>query len=142
MTTKLLNWVRARFFPVSTPTPPEPPKPTISVNPEPIAPPRPLSAVAILQSEPNLGAAELAERAGVTLSYARSLIRRRSLSVASSSRPKAAATPTRVDCNRTRVLDRFAKGIHASAIAKELGIPLGEAEFILKVAKIKKNVKN
>jgi hypothetical protein len=143
MTTKFFNWVRARFFPATPQTLPEAPKPTISVSPEPAAPPRPQSAVGILQSEPNLTAAELAERAGVTLSYARSLIRRQSLSAASAARRKApATTPTRVDCTRTRVLDRYAKGINAAAIAEELNIPLGEAEFILKVAKIKKNVKN
>jgi hypothetical protein len=81
----LLSSLCTRFLPSQTSVKPAPqvcaapltppqsyPRP--QPKPEPVAP---LSAVAILDQEPDLTPAELATRAGVTLSYARSLVRRR-----------------------------------------------------------------
>ena len=66
----------APFIPAPV-TPPETcPEPTLEPMPSPAAAPR-TSAVEILRNEPHLSAAELAERAGVTLAYANSLVRRR-----------------------------------------------------------------
>ncbi|HYI96078.1 MAG TPA: hypothetical protein VEX68_21220 [Bryobacteraceae bacterium] len=92
---RLTSWVRARFAgpevraveqsaPVVKQAPAtaeapfaEPPVVTRVETKPPAAPERPQSAVELLRNEPNLDAATLAARAGVTLSYARSLIRRR-----------------------------------------------------------------
>ena len=69
------------------PTPAQQPKAPVA----PAAPPaRPLSAVEILQIEPGISPAELASRAGVTLSYARSLVRRRNKTAPA---PAKAAVP-------------------------------------------------
>ena len=79
MLNNLLLRLRERFAPAITAPKPQPP--VLAVNPEPAPRPRDVSAapsaVEILENEPDLTAAELAKRAGVTLSYARSLIRRR-----------------------------------------------------------------
>jgi hypothetical protein len=40
------------------------------------------------------------------------------------------------------VLDRSAAGVPVNLISEELGIPAGEAEFILKMDRLKKSLKN
>jgi DNA-directed RNA polymerase specialized sigma24 family protein len=135
--------------------------------PEPIAP---LSAVAILDREPGLTPAELAARAGVTLSYARSLVRRRN-----AKRTPAIVRPVEADASvavlqtqvrelvrrveqaetrgvratvpltgvcRSQVIERSAAGVPVNAISEELGIPVGEAEFILKMDRLRKSLNN
>jgi len=92
---RLTSWVRARLAgpqvrAVEQPAPvlKQAPAPAVARPAEPpvvarvetkpqAAPGERQSAVEILRNEPNLDAATLAARAGVTLSYARSLIRRR-----------------------------------------------------------------
>jgi hypothetical protein len=104
----------------------------------------------------------------VTLSYARSLIRRRNAktftppariaapdgSVAllqSQVRELARRIDHTDDCmvrppaslsRRARVLDRQAAGIATTRIAEELAMPMGEVDFILKVDRLKKTFKN
>jgi hypothetical protein len=96
-----------------------------------------------LQNEPNLTPAELAERAGVTLSYARSLVRRRqNRAAAPVVWPITPRPPQTAVCNRTQVLDRTSSGAGVGAISEDLGIPEGEVEFILKVDRLKKTLKN
>jgi hypothetical protein len=128
---------------------------------------RPASAVEILQNEPDLTASDLAERAGVSLAYARSLIRRkqskvimavprqvgsdgstsvlqgqirelaRRLEDTENRLARVGASPASVS-HRSQVLSRGAMGGAVSVIAEELGIPQGEVEFILKVERLKK----
>ncbi len=43
---------------------------------------------------------------------------------------------------RALVLDRSAAGVTVNLISEELGIPVGEAEFILKMDRLKKSLKN
>jgi hypothetical protein len=43
---------------------------------------------------------------------------------------------------RALVLDRSATGVPVNLISEELGIPAGEAEFILKMDRLKKSLKN
>ena len=168
----LLANLRARFLPfqthVAAPSHVEPEQdPQLQLKPEPTVP---LSAVAIFEMEPGLTPAELAARAGVTLSYARSLVRRRNAkrspaivrtvvgepSVAvlqtqvrdlarrvekAETRESRTAAPLAV-ARRSQVLDRNAAGVPVNIISDELGIPLGEAEFILKMDRLKKSLKN
>ncbi len=127
------------------------------------------SAVAILDRNPDLTAAELAEKAGVTLSYARSLVRRRqakrSIALTRAISPdtglqslqsqvrelarrvemtdgRALSSASAPVSYRTQVLDRSAAGVAIEVIAEELGIATGEAEFILKIDRMKKSSKN
>jgi hypothetical protein len=144
----LLRWIQARLglptqtAPVQTAPESQPealPKPAFDLR-QPI---RAMSAVEILQNEPNLTPAELAERAGVTLSYARSLVRRRqNRASAPVVWPVAPRTAQTALSSRTQVLDRSASGAAVDAISEDLGIPEGEVEFILKVDRIKKTLKN
>ena len=175
---ELLSGLRARFLPsqpsVKVPpqvcaAPPTPPQayPRPEPKPEPVAP---LSAVAILDQEPDLTPAELAARAGVTLSYARSLVRRRNAKrspavvrpVAGDGSVAVLQTQVRELARRVEqaesrdyrtsapvpggrravVLDRSAAGVPVNLICEELGIPAGEAEFILKMDRLKKSLKN
>jgi hypothetical protein len=174
----LLSSLCTRFLPSQTSVKPAPqvcaapltppqsyPRP--QPKPEPVAP---LSAVAILDQEPDLTPAELATRAGVTLSYARSLVRRRNAKRSPAVvRPVAADTGVAVLQTQVRelarrveqaesrdfrtstpslggrralVLDRSAAGVPVNLISEELGIPAGEAEFILKMDRLKKSLKN
>jgi hypothetical protein len=115
--------------------------------PEVKAPPvRPISAVEILQNEPNLTPAELAQRAGVTLSYARSLVRRRQNRAAAPVvwpiAPRIPVTAQVSASSRTQVIERSAAGAGIPMISEELGVPKGEVEFILKVDRLKKSFKN
>jgi hypothetical protein len=153
----LVNWIRSRFAP-ATPAavqPPVPPAPVLPafVPPPPMpapevkAPPvRPISAVEILQNEPNLTPAELAQRAGVTLSYARSLVRRRQNRAAAPVvwpiAPRIPVTAQVSASSRTQVIERSAAGAGIPMISEELGVPKGEVEFILKVDRLKKSFKN
>jgi hypothetical protein len=166
---RLTSWVRARWvgseelgetpgLEVHTPTALE----TATV----VA--RSHSAVDILRNEPDLDAATLAARAGVTLSYARSLVRRRqaksglppprivtpdgSVSLLQSqvrelsrrveqTQDRIARPPSSLS-RRTQVLDRQAAGIASKRIAEELEMPIGEVDFIVKIDRIKKSLKN
>jgi hypothetical protein len=147
---KLFHWIIGRFAPVApvAPVVPEPqshffPRPAL----EPKQPVRPMSAVEILQNEPNLTPAELAERAGVTLSYARSLVRRRqtrtAVPVVWPIAPRIPASSSQTAAaSRTQVIERTAAGVSITSICEDLGMPKGEAEFILKVDRLKKNLKD
>jgi hypothetical protein len=142
---KLFHWIRARFAPAAEAAVPE-----AQPLPRPVAeaklPARPISAVELLQNEPNLTPAELAARAGVTLSYARSLVRRRQNRAAApvvwpiAQRPVGAAQVAA--SNRTQVIDRTAAGSTVNSICEDLAMPQGEVEFILKVDRLKKTLKN
>jgi hypothetical protein len=105
-----------------------------------------MSAVEILQNEPNLTPAELARRAGVTLSYARSLVRRRQNRAAAPVvwpiAPRIPVAAQVTTSGRTQVIERSAAGVGIPAISEELGVPKGEVEFILKVDRLKKSFKN
>lgn len=170
--TKLSTWIRERFVRVETKAQPAVSLPMPSVSfvkpPEPVREAeRPRSAVAILRDEPNLRPEELAARAGVTLSYARSLIRRQQAKpLTASIRPaivdgnvarlqgqvrelnrRLQQTETRLQpptgqARRTEVLDRSAAGIGGVAIAEELAVAEGEVDFILKIERLKKSLKN
>lgn len=104
----LIAGLRARFTPVARTAPPV----KLQAPPHPLPPPElptPLSAVAILDNDPNLTAAELAKRAGVTLSYARSLVRRRKAKAVHAPavlRPAAAEPNVSVLENQVRELAR------------------------------------
>ena len=144
-----VNWIRSRFTPPVQVVVEPPPPPIPSPMPAPEAKPsvRPMSAVELLQNEPNLTPAELAERAGVTLSYARSLVRRRQNRAAAPVvwpiAPRTSATiAPRSDSTRTLVIERTAAGVGVPAICEDLGMPKGEVEFILKVDRLKKSLKN
>jgi hypothetical protein len=152
----LVNWIRSRF----APAPPAAVQPPVSPAPVPLpyvpppsmpaaeakAPVRPMSAVELLQNEPNLTPAELAQRAGVTLSYARSLVRRRQNRAAAPVvwpiAPRNPVTAQVSASSRTQVIERVAAGAGIPMISEELGIPKGEVEFILKVDRLKKSFKN
>src|SRR4051794_36405718 len=145
-----VNWIRSRFTPpvqVAVEPPPAPPIPSPIPAPEAKPPVRPMSAVELLQNEPNLTPTELAERAGVTLSYARSLVRRRQNRAAApvvwpiAPRTSAAIAPGSAS-TRTQVIERTAAGVGVPAICADLGMPKGEVEFILKVDRLKKSLKN
>jgi hypothetical protein len=102
-----------------------------------------MSAVEILENEPNLTAAELAGRTGVTLSYARSLVRRQQhRSAAPVVWPIAPRPVQSASSSRAQVLDRVAAGVGVAAISQDVGIPEGEVEFILKVDRLKKTLKD
>lgn len=145
-----VNWIRSRFTPpvqaAVEPPPPPIPSPTPAFEAKPSV--RPMSAVELLQNEPNLTPAELAERAGVTLSYARSLVRRRQNRAAAPVvwpiAPRISATTHAPGNNstRTQVIERTAAGVGVPAICEDLGMPKGEVEFILKVDRLKKSLKN
>jgi hypothetical protein len=150
----------AAVVPVQTPAPPPAARPLQESRP------RPSSAVELLQYEPDITAEDLAARSGVTLSYARGLVRKRRNTPppkAQQRRPAAAAkaaplekqvrdlalrldstegrmlrttAPPAATCRRTDVLERSSSGMAASAIAEELAIPQGEVEFMVKVARL------
>jgi hypothetical protein len=143
---RVSSWIRDRFGRVEVERPAEVPLPV----PIPVqaAPERP-SAVAILRNEPSLSASDLADRAGVTLSYARSLIRRQRAKPLTNSLRTALPVQVRElsrrpgeASRREQVLDRSAAGLTPDGIAQQLTIPLGEIEFILKVDRLKKSLKN
>ncbi len=152
----LVNWIRSRFAPAIpaavqppvTPAPVPPPfvPPPSTPAPEVKPPVRSMSAVEILQNEPNLTPAELAQRAGVTLSYARSLVRRRQNRAAAPVvwpiAPRNPVTTQVTASSRTQVIERSATGAAIPMISEELGVPKGEVEFILKVDRLKKSFKN
>jgi hypothetical protein len=105
-----------------------------------------MSAVDILRNEPNLTAAELAERAGVTLQYANGLVRRKRPRAATPP-PESPSTPARPflaafeksdDRVRTQILDASNSGSSVLQIAEQLRLVPGEVEFALKVARLVK----
>jgi hypothetical protein len=157
---RLSTWIRERF--ARDEVKEEASAPSFT-TPLPSFPERPQSAVAILRNEPNLQAAELAARAGVTLSYARSLIRRQQAKpFANSLRPmfpdsgvavlqsqvrelarRVEHTVEHTDVSRrAQVLERNSAGAASTAIAEQLCLPQGEIDFILKIERIKKSLKN
>lgn len=152
----LVNWIRSRFAPAipaavqppvaPAPVPPPFVPPPAMPAPEIKPPVRSMSAVEILQNEPNLTPAELAQRAGVTLSYARSLVRRRqnraTAPVVWPIAPRNPVTAQVTASSRTQIIERSAAGAAIPMISDELGVPKGEVEFILKVDRLKKSFKN
>ena len=142
---RLFHWIKARFTPAAEAAVPEPP-PLPRPVAEPKQPTRPISAVELLQNEPNLTPAELAARAGVTLSYARSLVRRRQNRAAAPVvwpiAPRTSSGAQVAASNRTQVIDRVASGATVNSICEDLAMPQGEVEFILKVDRLKKSLKN
>ena len=142
---KLFHWIRAHFAPTAEAAVPEP-QPFLRPAAEPKLPARPISAVELLQNEPNLTPAELAARAGVTLSYARSLVRRRQNRAAAPVvwpvAPRTVGGAQVAASNRTQVIDRVAAGATVNSICEDLAMPQGEVEFILKVDRLKKSLKN
>jgi hypothetical protein len=144
---KLFHWIIGRFAPVAPVLPEPQPHFFPRLAPEPKQATRPMSAVELLQNEPNLTPAELAERAGVTLSYARSLVRRRqtrtAVPVVWPIAPRIPVSSSQTaTANRTQVIERTAAGVSVMSICEDLGMPKGEAEFILKVDRLKKNLKD
>jgi hypothetical protein len=140
---KLFQWIRSRLSPAVQVVPE--PAPVLKPAVEPRQPLRPMSAVELLQNEPNLTPVELAEQAGVTLSYARSLVRRRqnrsATPVVWPITPRISGTAQTVTSTRTQVIDRIAAGVNVNSICEDLGMPKGEVEFILKVDRLKKTLK-
>lgn len=180
---RLFAWIRERFTPVpaplaivpqapapSAPLPPRvvmPPAPRPAAPPPTPAPPKFNSAVELLQQQPHLTAAELVQRAGITMSYARRLIRQQQLKAAANAHraPKAevptnlaAAGPAPVRkwtrpaqeipvqpmllSPRTQVLERSASGVALKTIAEDLKLPQDEVDFIAKIGRIKNTLKN
>lgn len=142
------------------------PKPPVA-RVAPVAPPAAISAavkrssaVEVLQQFPNLSPEELARRAGVTLSYARNLVRRRQEKTVSPmvrSLPFEGAIPVlqgqmhelprrieapRAYASQAAVLERGAAGVPVRAMAEEFSMPEGEVEFILKMGRMKNNIKH
>jgi hypothetical protein len=162
---RLSTWLRGRFTRLEAK---EEAPPQFSAAPVPSVPERPQSAVAILRNEPNLPAAELAARAGVTLSYARSLIRpQQAKPLANSLRPMfpdggvavlqsqvreltrrvehtedRIVRPSADVSRRAQILERSTAGVASTAIAEQLSLPQGEIDFILKIERIKKSLTN
>jgi hypothetical protein len=133
--------LRRHFIPFSAP-------PAAAVYPalhEPAVPPAVvatmrISAVDILRNEPDLSAAELAGRAGVTLSYASMLVRRRKprrLAVAAV-RHFDAQPPVVEAHAREQIQQAAAAGRSTEQIANQLRISPGEVEFALKIARLTK----
>lgn len=184
---RLFAWIRERFTPAPpplalapqapvaivpqapAPSVPLPPRVVMPPAPRPAAPPPPKfnSAVELLQQQPYLTAAELVQRAGITMSYARRLIRQQQLKAAASAHraPKAeapanlaAAGPAPVRkwtrpaqeipvqpmllSPRTQVLERSASGVALKTIAEDLKLPQDEVDFIAKIGRIKNTLKN
>ena len=100
-----------------------------------------ISAVELLRQDPELTAAELAQRAGVTISYASMLVRRRKprpvgvTTVRPFGSPAAALQEAQA---RDRIQQAAASGLSVDRIAEQLRIVPGEVEFVLKIARLSK----
>jgi hypothetical protein len=101
-----------------------------------------MTAVDILRNEPHLTAAELAQRAGVTMSYANMLVRRkRARPVAlQPARPGAVPVPAeRVGTvTHAQIYDAAVSGRNVDEIAEQFCVAAGEVEFALKIARLSK----
>ena len=143
--TSLFQSLRRHFIPASVVTNvetcPAAPTPQRISLPATAAAPR-MSAVEILRNEPNLTAGELAERAGVTLSYANSLVRRRKskpMAVAAVRSFNGAENSVLVEAHaREQIEQAAASGLTVEQIAEQFRIVSGEVEFALKIARLAK----
>lgn len=112
-----------------------------TLNSSTAAPSQPrISAVELLRSQPHLSAAELAERAGVKLAYASTLIRRH--------RPRHVAVapllvinaPADTPSDHARIIEAASGGATVVEIARQMGLVPGEVEFALKIARLTKKI--
>ena len=140
---RMFRTVWRYFLPRAECTPPIVLEPAPILVDEPPARTNPVrvTAVDLLRNEPDISAAELSQRAGVTLSYASVLVRR------NRPKPVAVAPVKRVtkqlhleeDEPWTQIENATASGMTSSQIAEHFSITTGEVEFALKIARLKKN---
>jgi hypothetical protein len=99
-----------------------------------------MSAVEMLRNEPHLSAAELAQRAGVKISYAKGLVRRQRSGPAPVAAMRPIADPVeRVEVrDRAQIMNASTGGLNIGQIADQFGLMPGEVEFALKIGRLAK----